>query len=453
MQVTETLADGLKREFRVVIPQTELESRLNERLNELKGRVRINGFRPGKVPVDHLKRVYGRSVMAETIESSVQEANAKIIADHNLRLAMQPKVKLPEEQAEVEAVVAGKSDLAFTVAVEIVPTIKLGNFSGIKLERPVATISDKDVDEALHNIAQQNRPYSAKAADAGAAADDRVTINFTGSIDGVPFEGGTGEDVVVQIGSGTFIPGFEDQLIGAKAGETRTVNVTFPENYGASHLAGKAASFEVVVKSIETPGEVTVTEDFAKSLGLESLDKLKAAVRERIQRDQSGVSRQRLKRQLLDRLDEMHKFDAPPTLVEEEFANVWSSVESDLKSRGATFADEGTNEEAARDEYRKIADRRVRLGLLLAEIGERNNIKVTDEEVSRAIVEQARQMPGREREVWDYYNKNPNALASLRAPIYEEKVVDFLVELADVTDRPVSREELFKEDVEQQPAG
>ena len=446
MQVTETLADGLKREYRVVIPQTELESRVNERLIEMKDRVRINGFRPGKVPVDHLKRVYGRSVMAEAIESSVQEANAKIISDHNLKLAMQPKVKLPEEQSEVEAVVAGKSDLAYTVAVEVVPTIELGNFGAIKLERQVATIGDTDIEEAVANIARQNRPYSAKASDAGAAADDRVTINFTGSIDGVPFEGGTGEDVVVQIGSGTFIPGFEDQLIGAKTGETRTVNVTFPENYGAKHLAGKAAAFEVVVKSIETPGEVTVDEDFAKSLGLESLDKLKSAVRDRIQRDYSGVARQRLKRQLLDRLDEMHRFEAPPTLVEEEFANVWSSVESDLKSRGASFAEEGTTEEAARAEYRKIADRRVRLGLLLAEIGERNNIKVTDEEVSRAIVEQARQMPGREREVWDYYNKNPNALASLRAPIYEEKVVDFLVELAQVTDKPVAREELFKDD-------
>jgi trigger factor len=273
-----------------------------------------------------------------------------------------------------------------------------------------------------------------------------VTVSFVGKIDGVPFEGGTSEDVPVNIGSGTFIPGFEDQLIGVKAGEARTVKATFPMGYGNDKLAGKEAEFAVTAKSIEAPTEVTLDEAFAKSLGLESLDKLREAVKDRLQREHAAASRQKIKRALLDRLDEMHKFESPPSLVEQEFANVWKTITSDLEQQGRSFVDEGTDEEAAKAEYRAIADRRVRLGLVLAEIGERNNIKVTEEEVSRAVVERARQFPGQEQQVWDLYRKNANALASLRAPIYEEKVVDFLTELADVTEKKVSREELFRDD-------
>jgi trigger factor len=250
----------------------------------------------------------------------------------------------------------------------------------------------------------------------------------------------------VQVGSHTFIPGFEEQLVGMAAGETRTVNVTFPKNYLAPNLAGKDAVFEVIAKSIETPGIVTVDDAFAKSLGMESLDKLKAALRERLTREHASASRQKLKRQLLDELDKLHKFAPPPTLVEQEFNNVWGTINSDLQSQNKTFADEGTTEEKAREEYQAIADRRVRLGLVLAEIGDKNNIKVTDDEITRAIVEQARQYPGREQEVWEHYRKNPQAVATLRAPIFEEKVVDFVVELAKVTDQQVSREELFKDD-------
>jgi trigger factor len=273
-----------------------------------------------------------------------------------------------------------------------------------------------------------------------------LVIDFTGRIDGAPFQGGTGGDVVVNVGSNTFIPGFEDQLIGMAAGETRLVTVTFPANYPTADLAGKQAEFDVVAKSIEGPGTAVVDEAFAKSLGVESLDKLRALVKERIAREHAAVSRQKLKRQLLDQLDAMHKFAPPPSLVEDEFKNVWNTIESDLKQQGRTFADEGTTEEKAREEYRAIAERRVRLGLVLAEIGEKNNIKVSDEELSRAVAERARQVPGREQEVWDFYRKNPQAVASVRAPIFEEKVVDFLVELATVTDKSVTREELYKED-------
>jgi len=446
MQVTETLTEGLKREFRVVVPHADLEARLNDRLVEIKGRVRLNGFRPGKVPVDHLKRVYGRAMMAETIEAVVREANSKIVSDNGFKLAMEPQVKLPTDQSEIESVMAGSSDLAYTVALEIVPKIELADFKGIALERLTAEVNDKEIDEAVDKIAEQNRPFSDKGEGAAIAKGDRAMISFIGKIDGQPFDGGSGDDIAVQVGSGTFIPGFEDQLIDMRPGETREVKVTFPANYMSPNIAGKDAVFDVRVKSIETPGAVTVNDAFAKSLGLESLQKLREAIKERLQREHAVVSRQRVKRKLLDRLDELHKFAPPPTLVEEEFGNVWNTVLSDLQSRGSTLETEGTTEDAAKAEYRGIAERRVRLGLVLAEIGERNDIKVTDEEVTRAVVEKARQVPGREQEVWDYYRKNPSALATLRAPIFEEKVVDFLIELAKVSDKTVSREELYKED-------
>jgi trigger factor len=382
----------------------------------------------------------------------IRELNAKIVSDRGLKLAMEPKVTLPNEGSEVDKVIGGQSDLAYTLAFEILPKIELADFKGIKLERLVAEVTEDEVKQALDNIAEQNRPFAPKAEGAKVEKGDRVVIDFTGKIDGVPFEGGTGGDVGVNVGSGTFIPGFEDQLVGMGAGEKRVVKVTFPANYGSAQVAGKDAEFDVTAKSIEAPGAVTLDDAFAKSLGLESLDKLKEAVKGRLQQELTGLARQKLKRQLLDKLDEMHRFALPPTLAEDEFKNVWNAVESDLKAQSRTFEDEGTTEEKAREEYRGIAERRVRLGLVLAEIGEKNNITVTDEEISRQIVERARQVPGREQEIWDYYRKNPGAVAGIRAPIFEEKVVDFLVELAKVTEKPVSREELLKEDEDDKTA-
>jgi trigger factor len=452
MEITETLSDGLKREFQIQVPAADLEARLTERLGELKDKVQLRGFRPGKVPMAHLRKIYGKAVMAETIEALIRELNAKVVTDHGLKLAMEPKVTIPNEETEVAKVIGGQSDLAYTLAVEVLPKIELADFKGIKLERPVAEVTDAHVSEALDRIAEQNRPFAAKGEGGKVEKGDRVVIDFTGTLEGVPFEGGTGGDVGVNVGSGTFIPGFEDQLIGMTGGETRQVKVTFPSNYTNEHLAGKDAEFKVTAKTVEAPGTVAVDDAFAKQLGLESLDKLKEAVKGRLQQEHAGLSRQRVKRQLLDKLDEMHKFALPPTLAEEEFKNVWNAVDSDLKAQGRSFADEGTTEEKAREEYRGIAERRVRLGLVLAEIGERNKIAVTDEEVTRAIVERARQVPGREQEVWEFYQKNPGALASIRAPIFEEKVVDFLLELATVSEKQVSREELLKEDEDEKSA-
>ena len=448
MQVTETSSDGLKREFQVVVPAADLLAKADERLNELKGQVKLNGFRQGKVPVSHLKRLYGRSAMAEAIENAVREANAKIVTDRGFKLVRDPQVTLPTEESAVQEMIEGKSDLAYKVAIEIMPPIEISDFKGLKVEKLVAEVDDAEVDEAVNRIADQNRPFAAKGEGAKAESGDRVVIDFTGKVDGEPFEGGTGGDVAVQIGSGTFIPGFEEQLIGIGAGENRVVTVTFPDQYPAQQLAGKKAEFDVIAKSLEAPTPITVDDEFAKTLGLESLAKLKEIIKERVAREHGMMTRQKLKRELLDGLDKLHKFVPPPSLVEDEFNNVWRTIDEDMKARNRSFEDEGTTEEKAREEYRGIAERRVRLGLVIAEIGERNKVQVTDEELTRAVTERARQVPGREQEVWDYFRKNPQAVASLRAPIFEDKVIDYILELADVSEKKVSKEELYKEDDE-----
>jgi trigger factor len=452
MQVTETLAEGLKHEFKVSVPASDLDAKADAKLVDLKDKVKLNGFRPGKVPVSHLKKVYGRSVMAETIDQTIRDTNTQIFTDRGFRLATEPKITMPTEQKEVEELLAGKSDLTYTVAIEVVPTIQLADFKTFTVEKPVVEVTDAEVDEAIKRIADQNKPYAAKSDGAKAENGDRVTISFKGRINGELFDGGTGEGIPVVIGTGQFIPGFEEQLIGIGAGETRTLKVTFPKNYASEKLAGQPAEFETTATLIEAPGETKIDDEFAKTLGLESLDKLKEAARERLVAEFAGATRQRVKRALLDRLDDSHKFEAPPSLIEEEFNLMWNSIKAEMESSGKTFADENTTEDAAKEEYQKIADRRVRLGLVLSEIGEKNKITVTDDEVGRAVIERARSMPGREKEVWDYYRSNANALAQLRAPIYEDKVVDFILELATVTEKKVSREDLFKEDDEKSAA-
>ncbi|MGY8633867.1 trigger factor [Bradyrhizobium sp. 14AA] len=446
MQVTETLSEGLKHEFKISVPASDLDAKAGAKLVDLKDKVRINGFRPGKVPVTHLKKVYGRSVMAETIDQTIRDTNTQLFSERGFRLATEPKITMPTEQAEVEELLNGKTDLTYTVAIEVVPAIALADFKTFQVEKPVAEVADADVDEAIKRIADTNRGYAAKAEGAKAESGDRVTINFKGSINGEVFEGGTGEGIQVVIGSNTFIPGFEEQLTGIGANETRTLKVSFPKNYMNDKLAGQPAEFETTATLIEAPQDIAIDDEFAKTLGLESLDKLKEAARERLVAEFATATRQRVKRALLDRLDEAHRFEAPPSLVDEEFNLMWNSVKAEMDSAGKTFADEDTTEDAAKEEYRKIADRRVRLGLVLSEIGEKNKISVTDDEVGRAVIERARQMPGREKEVWDYYRNNAQALAQLRAPIYEDKVVDFILELANVTEKKVSREDLYKDD-------
>ena len=445
MQVTETLAEGLKREYQVVLPLAELDARATERLSVLKERVRLDGFRPGKVPLPHLKRVYGRAVMGEVIEQVISEVNSKIVSDGGFKLAIEPRITLSSEgEQAVQKVMEGRGDLAYTVALELLPKIELADFKSIRLERPVSEVSERQIDEAVAQIAESNRPFADKEGQA--EKGDRIVVSFRGTMDGKTFEGGSAEEVPIVIGAGQFIPGFEEQVIGMAKGETRTIAVTFPKNYLAEHLAGKDAQFEVTVKTIAEPAEIAIDDAFAKTLGLDSLAKLKAQVRERLERGNAAVSRAKLKRALLDRLDQSHQFEVPPSLMEQEFNGIWQAVTKEMEKQGGSFADEDTTEEEARAEYRKIADRRVRLGLVLAEVGEKNSITVSDDELTRAIVERARQFSGQEQQAFEQIKRNPGMIASLRAPIFEEKVVDFLLELATVTNKPVSHEELYSDD-------
>src|SRR6201996_9582171 len=351
MQVTETLAEGLKHEFKINIPASDIDAKADAKLVDLKDKVRLNGFRPGKVPVSHLKKVYGRSVMAEAIDQTIRDTNTQLFTERGFKLAAEPKITMPTEEKEVEQLLAGKSDLTYTVAIEVVPAIKLADFKSFNVEKPVAEITDTEIDEAIQRIADANRNYAAKGEGAKAESGDRVTINFTGRINGEPFEGGKGESIQVTIGTGQFIPGFEEQLIGIGAGETRTLKVSFPKNYMSEKLAGQPAELETTAAGIESPLKTEINDEFAKSHGLESLDKLKDAARERLSAEFTGATRQRVKRMLLDRLDEAHRFEAPPSLIGEEFQLMWNSIKAEMESSGKTFADENTTEEAAKEEY------------------------------------------------------------------------------------------------------
>ncbi len=445
MQVTETLSQGLKREFQVVLPASELEERLTSELSSLKDRVRINGFRPGKVPVAHLRRLYGRSVMADMVQTLVGEAERKIVDENALKPAGQPRYEFPEDKDEMEKALDAKADLTFKVALEVLPQFELADMSDITVRKPVAEVTDKEVDETLQRMAAQNRTFDS-AEGRKAESGDRVIVDFVGTMDGEAFEGGTAQDISVDLGSNTFIPGFEDQLVGVKAGDEKTVNVTFPVNYGAEHLAGKEASFAVTVKDVQAPAEAKIDDELAKQFGMESLDKMKEAIREAVKRDLDAQSRRKVKKALLDALDEKYDFDLPPSLVEQEFGAVWSQVMADLQNNSKTFEDDGTTEEEAKAEYRKIAERRVRLGLVLAQIGEKGEVKVTDDEVTQGLVERVRQFPGQEKQVWEFYQKNPQALAEIRAPIFEEKVVDHILTEVKVEEEKVDRDTLFSDD-------
>ncbi len=445
MQVTETLAEGLKRELSITVPMADLVGRLDKRLAELKDTVRINGFRPGKVPTAHLKRLVGAQEMAKIVDSMISEAIRDVVDGRKERPALNPDVALAEG-CDAEKVVAGEADLVFNASYELLPTFEILDWSAIEIERPVVTVSEAEVKERLEQLAEGNRPYTDRAKTAKAKKGDKVKIDFVGTIDGVAFEGGSADDVDLVLGSGQFIPGFEDQLIGHKTGDDVTVKVAFPADYGAAHLAGKDAEFACKVKGIASPGELTIDDEWAKGLGLESLEKLQEIIKEQIGSQYAGATRAKVKRALLDKLDEQYQFELPSKLVEGEFENIWAQAQQELAQTGKTFADENTTEDEAKADYRKIAERRVRLGLVLSEVGEKREVKVTDEEVSRALIERARQFPGQEKQVFDYFRSNAMALASLRAPIFEEKVVDLIVAEAKVTDKEVTREELLADE-------
>lgn len=444
MQVTETLNEGLKRKLAVVIPASDLNERLGARLEELKDKANIKGFRPGKVPMTHLKKVYGRSAMSEVMSDAINATVGKALDDRSERAATQPKIDLPEDQQTINQVLDGQADLSFDVTYEVLPPVTVMDLKTIKLEKPVVEIDEADVDKEVQRVFAQQRGFEDKGDEGVVETGDRLGLSFKGTIKGKAFPGGTADHAHLTVGSGEFIPGFEEQLVGMKKGETKSIEVTFPKDYAQEDLAGKKADFEVSILHVDGPKAGELDDEFAKSLGLDGVDKLREAVREQMVAALASMSRQAVKRQILDALDEGHKFDVPADLVDAEFNTIWQRVEHEVQAHGRSFEDEGTTEEAAREQYRTIAERRVRLGLVVAEIGNVNKIDVTEEEHQQALIAEVRRFPGQEQQVYDYYRKNPQALAGLRAPVFENKVVDFVGELATSTDKPMTRAELAK---------
>ncbi len=446
MEVTQTQSEGLSRTFAVKVPASELKLKLDERIEEIRPQMNLKGFRPGKVPAAHVKRMYGKDLMGEVIDKLVNETNQKALEDNDLRPAGSPDVKM---DADVEKVIAGEADLAYEVNIDVMPEFVPADVTDFKIKRPVAEIADEQIDESLGKIAEQNMKYEPRAKTAKAKDGDAVVIDFVGKIDGEPFDGGAAEQQSIVLGADRFIPGFEEQLVGVKAGEEKELNVTFPEEYPSADLAGKEAVFEVTVHEVRAPETPELDDDFAKGLGLEDgISELKDLVKTQLQGEFDQASRAKAKRNLLDILDEKHTFDLPPNMVEQEFGQIWQQLQAEMDAGRLSDEDKDKPEDDLKAEYRKISERRVRLGLVLAEVGRLAEVTITEQEVQQALIAEARQYPGQEREVIEFFQKNAGALAQLRAPIYEDKVVDHILEVATVEDETVTREELFAEEDE-----
>jgi trigger factor len=442
MEITETVHEPLRREFRITVGVRDLDDKLMTRLQGMKDQVNLKGFRPGKVPVSHLRKTFGKSMMGEIVQEAVAETSQKAVEERSLRPAMSPQIQMV---SQFEQVINGGEDLIFTMGIDLMPDFKLAELSSISLTRPTADVSDENVNDSLKRLAAQQRTFEPKGDDAAAQDSDQLVIDFIGKIDGIPFEGGTAENAELVIGSGSFIPGFEEQLKGAKAGDAKTISVTFPADYPSANLAGKFAEFDVTVKEVRRGIEAEVDESLATKLGLESLDKLRDAAQAQLAAEFGRASRAHLKRALLDALDVAHSFELPPGMVDAEFKQIWAQVEQDIKSGNMAEEDKSKSEDELKEEFRKIAERRVRLGLVLSEFGRVNKVEVTQDELNRAVVAQARQYPGQEKRIFEIYRNNPDAVAQLRAPIFEDKVVDFLTGQVKIEDKQVSREDLFKD--------
>ena len=444
MQITETNAEGLKREFTVTVASNDIEQKMQHRLSEIGRTVRLPGFRPGKVPMPVLRKRYGASVMGEVLEKAVSDSSAQAMREHNLRPALQPKI-------EIVSFKEG-ADLEYKMAVELLPEIKPVDFSELQLERLRPEIPEDEIDKAVQRIAEPNRKSA--PVDRPAASGDVAIIDFVGTVDGKEFPGGSAQGHALELGSGRFIPGFEDQLVGATAGEHRDVAVSFPAEYGSEELAGKAAQFAVDVKEVREKQALAIDDDLAKEMGFDALDGLRKAVREQLERDYGGLARQRLKRALLDQLAAKHDFPVPSGMVDLEFETIWKQFqEAREQNKSDVDEDAGKSDDELKTEYRAIAERRVRLGLLLSEVGRVNAITVNQDEINRALGEEARRHRGYEKQVVEFYRNNPEALANLRAPIFEEKVVDFITEMANVADKTVSIEDLLKSDSDESADG
>ncbi len=449
MQVNETLSDGLRRGFTVTLPGADIETRRAQRLTELSRTLRLPGFRPGKVPMPIIRQRYGTAVSAEVLEESVSEATRQVLTDRGLRPALQPKVEIVTEDPTNAAV----RDIEFKLEMELLPDIPLPDFAALQLNRRKAEVSDESLSEQIEMIAKARRTFEdyseAEIAERGGSltgrAGDVLIVDYKGMMDGEAFEGGSATDAPVELGGDGFIPGFVEQLEGVTVGETRTINVTFPENYSAAALAGKPASFEITVKQIRKPIAPAIDDAFAMTLGYDTLEELREDIRKRRQADLDNLSRMRVKRELLDQLAKMVDFPLPPTMAEAEFNQIWERLEASRKAGEEDEDDKGKDEETLRSEYRAIGERRVRLGLLLAEIARLNNLAVTEGELARAVRQEVMRYPGQEEQMMELFRKYPALSDNLRAPILEDKVVDFILDLAQITDEVVSIEDLLKE--------
>ncbi|MGA9796607.1 MAG: trigger factor, partial [Rhizomicrobium sp.] len=410
MQITETVNQELRREYKVVVPQGDLDKKLTGRIEEMKPRMHLKGFRPGKAPTSHLKKTFGKQIMGEIVEQTVNEGSQKAVADNSLKPAFPPRI---EPVGEIQEVVDGKSDLEFTVKVDLMPDFEVADVAKMSVEKLVADVTDSDIDEAVAKLAEQTRSFSPRGEGEEAQNGDSVKMDFVGRVDGEEFPGGKAEDFNLTLGSNQLIPGFEEQLIGAKVGDIRDVNVTFPADYPETKLASKPAVFTVTVKEVGKPDPVEIDDDLAKKLGMDSLAALKERVREQLKSDYGRASRMHLKRRVLDALDETHSFSLPPTMVEGEFDAIWKAVQAELEREGKKPEDEGKTEEELKKEYHDIAERRVRLGLVLAKLGEQNGITIAPDEINRAIAARARQFPGQEQQVFQFYQSNPQAQAEI----------------------------------------
>jgi trigger factor len=434
MQVTELSNDGLKREYKVVVPSAEIEGRVSARLTELSKTIRMPGFRPGKVPISLLKKQYGRSVMGEVLEQAVNQGSQATISERELKPALRPKI-------EVTSFDEG-ADLEFTMALEVLPEIPETDLKALRLTRPVAPVSEDAVERALHNLVQRSRRFEPTAEPRPSRDGDQVIIDFEGRIEGEPFEGGTAEDFALVLGSGAMIPSFEDQLKGLAGGSEVKVEATLPESYPQAELAGKAATFEVKVKEVREAASLAIDDDLAKGQGFDDLAAMKKVIRESIEREYGRFSRAKVKRALLDRLAEEYRFGVPAGMVDLEFDAIWKQIKDEIERTGN---DSGKSEDELREEYRAIAERRVRLGLILSDIGQKNELKVEQHELNAAIVEQAQRYPGQQQKVFDFFRSNPQAIEQLRAPLYEDKVVDFILQMANVKEATVTPEELMRD--------
>ncbi|PHR94030.1 MAG: trigger factor [Robiginitomaculum sp.] len=443
MQVKELKAEGLSRSYAITIAKEDLAKKLEAKIKEMQPQVNLKGFRKGKVPASHIRKMFGQSIMNDVVQESVTEATQKTLTDNKVRPAGQPSIDL---RANGEDVTKGKADLEYTLNVETIPEFEPVDPATLKFTRLITELDDKDVDEKLAELGKGQVVYKKKAKTAKAKKDDAVLINFVGRVDGEAFDGGTMDGHQLVLGSGTFIPGFEDQLIGVKAEDKLDVSVTFPKDYQVDTLAGKEAVFETEVLEVQGAKDAEIDDEFAKKFGLDDLAALKEAVSKQAEGELEEQSRMKLKRAILDDLDAKHSFDLPPNMVEAEFNNIWAQVEKEKEAGQLDEDDAKKSDKKLKADYRKIAERRVRLGLVLAEIGAKAEIQISNEELQQAIVAEARRYPGQEQQVIEFYQKNPEAVAQMRAPIFEEKTVSFITEAAKVTDKKVSRDVLFEED-------